>query len=481
MLRNYKNVWLQYCIIALILLFFVGIYQKQSIRFFWLDEITTLDIATISPASEIVFMSKIKTGQPALFYLAGHYWIELSQSTQPQVLRLLPFVFFLGSILVILWNIKESLVSMLLLFVFTAQASFSEYLLSEFRPYSLSFFLYSLAFTRLRKISSPILSNYTITTLILLLFSATLSLNIPLGIMSFLLLSFLVFAQIKLNQNIANRIGFSLLFTIFLSSFIYLLYYMFQHDPRILPFDSRKYAQTLSEAYYLIRRDMLNNKNLELLGLALAFLYFKVKKLEKSHLILLSFLFIVSIYQIFFPTYVLYNRIDGYSTRYAHLIFLIFPLILITLSDLIETPDSKSNPIWQSLLILSLFFYFSFKLYNNAEVPKDLNGERSEWLAMFKQTRCSADKTLILLDPPFIDRIGKYHFKLSKNPLPYFQSLTNRVFKSESMECVFIVSINKISEDSIRLLNSEGFSLVEISAVDMYWPQDINYIAYLKK
>lgn len=472
-----SQVNLVYLVFAL--LFALLYFSKNSGRFFWLDEITTLNIARSPTFLDVIFQAKNETIQPPLFYLMGRIWAKVS--LKPEWLRSLPLICYLGILFILIKNIKYSLLAYLALifYFFSAAEMFTTYLMTEFRPYSLSLLLFTLIFHLFLNFKETDRYFYIKTSTALVLFSCTLSLNIPLGLgLIVLLIVFFYFKSYKLSTSSSIISIFSLTFSFLAVAF--LLFYIKSNSNLLGNFELSPYLEALEKNSTLVLSEIITLPG-AFIFLLLISLAFNKNTLNGRNLFFGSILFLIFIFSIVFPTFILHNRIPWYSARYSHIAYLVIPFYVILLSKQLN-PIFKYSRRPHQILGLLLFLLGGMILQILAKPSlTSINGINSLWAEIENAKYCEKSNSMIITNPDYIDRVGSYHLELSKFPKQAIVGVSDIDKIVGTKKCIVLINSNHAEFDDIQtFIIKHGYILKHSFHPHQDSPQNIdNYKIFI--
>lgn len=444
-------------------------FSLQVDRFFWLDEVTTYRIASYPSLSEVFRESKNETMQPPLFYLVARYWIYISSN--PNWLRILPFICFLSILYLVMVNSKSNIIIQLLSLYFFVLSPFSLYLMTEFRPYSLSMLFFMLGFHILINFRYSNLFMKLILPLTVFFFAISLSINIPLGIIFFLVSIVLAIKSTKIP-----KLSTCLVISLYLALFLFQIILAIQlksvggSEP---VFNFEKYLESLARTLNVISLDIFGiSKWLTFAPLIFCALNFGKLKRDKQFLFLI--LVLVAGYFVLFPTFILHQRISWYSARYSYLLFLSFPIFLILFKN--RFPSITFSQQNKFLKVSAILFLLLMPAVFLMRIPKVtlMNGRNSLWFELANYEGCKNKIVKIVVEPDYNDRVGRFHLNLAGFQEVDVVSSSDYRPDSRANSCIIFTNSEKsIDADLIRAMDKIGYSKLKEKTNIVSHPQGI--------
>ncbi|MCZ8157150.1 MAG: hypothetical protein O9264_13555 [Leptospira sp.] len=456
------------------------LFYKNCQKFFWLDEVTTLNISNQATLIGVIEESKRENIQPPLFYLAGTLWSLFN--LKPEWLRTLPFFCYLGILYLLIRNLKASLFSYLVLmfYFFSATDQFTAYLITEFRPYSMSLFLFTFFFHFVINYKESDSFFYIKSSFFLVLFSSTLSLNIPIGLGFLVVLT--IFFIFKFSTHTRKTVRLSLI-GLGISYFLVLsmAFYVKSGADLFGNFNYSFFISELQKNSQIVFSDIITFQGVFLISLVVAIALMKVN-VDIRILFFTGTLLLLFVFCIAFPTFILHTRIPWYASRYSHLNYLIFPFFILLFSKQFRSILTFSKK--PSLSFVLLTFLVSGLVFQNLAKSKmnSDNGIGSIWVEITNQKICKQNDISIVTDPDYIDRVGLYHIALARIAEPEIHGISNLQNQIESKKCILIVNSNhKLTDEYEDKMLEAGYRLKFSNHPHQDWPQNVDtYMLYVR-
>ncbi len=408
-----SSIW-NYLLCIFTILFVFLLFLKTKDRFFWFDEVITFKVANTQTFYGLVDEARIQNGQPPLFYLLASCFQKFNSDSE--FLRILPFSFFLFFVSIFLYQLRKNSLLLVLFAIYLIESPFSEYVIVEYRPYSLSLFLYALLFICL---FSLIKQGYSLRLFFLIqtsifLFSLTLSLNLLWGIFLSFFSGALIFGKIPRQKRIIV-LGFCFANLSFLTFFLLFLMGHWGSSP---PFNFDFFLNHFINNIKIAENSFFLVLNLIFLVSIIVISYSKFRFDFYSNQMQMMLLFLMGsiLYQLLLPTYVLHNRIPWFANRYQHLLYTTFPFFLVFLIHLKVDFGVFGRKNYQFILpFVFVFFYFSKYTNLDSRVVENLNKNKSQWFSILSKLETQCSKPFIFVEPSFIVIMIQYHYLLD-NP-----------------------------------------------------------------